>query len=154
MADARRTVWILGAGFSRSLGGPLLPDLLSPPTNNFVQAIYGGNRYIGAERPAELNADCEAARVVRELYRDCGGATAQPGTRFWDDAEAFLDQVDAAAHGGEGSPAGRRLTNAFQLAFPGMPKLSTYDLLRDAARRLVAGACCAFVKDADPNEER
>ncbi len=36
MADAPRTVWILGAGFSRSLGGPLLPDLLSPPTNNFV----------------------------------------------------------------------------------------------------------------------
>ena len=25
-----KTVWILGAGFSRSLGGPLLGDLLSP----------------------------------------------------------------------------------------------------------------------------
>jgi len=27
--DGKKVVWVPGAGFSKSLGGPLLPDLLS-----------------------------------------------------------------------------------------------------------------------------
>jgi hypothetical protein len=38
--EERRTVWILGAGFSRSLGGPLLLDLLSPATTQLVRSLY------------------------------------------------------------------------------------------------------------------
>jgi len=159
MADARRTVWILGAGFSRSLGGPLLPDLLSPPMNNFVGALYGGNQFIGdvgmhGPRVDDQRAERSAAELVRRLYEQCGGATAEPGRRFWEDAEAFLDQVDAAAHGGPGSPAASRISNALDLAFGDDYRPVDLSNVRDAARRLVAAACCAFLKDADTTEER
>lgn len=163
MADERRTVWILGAGFSRSLGGPLLGDLLSPPTNNFVQAIYRSNHFIGNDDMAHVDQACrnwrEAANVVRSVYEQCGGATAHPTTTFWSDAEAFLDQLDAAAHGfvqarkrGEAdSPATSRLARVLEITgFKG----PSWDELRDAARRLVAAGCCAFLKDADLSEER
>jgi hypothetical protein len=37
----RRRVWILGAGFSRSLGGPLMGDLLSLGALRDITALYG-----------------------------------------------------------------------------------------------------------------
>jgi len=164
MAGGTRTVWILGAGFSRSLGGPLLPDLLSPPTNNFVQALYARNRYIGSldvdgpgENGKELRQDAED---VRQLYTACGGETSPRVMRLWDDAEAFLDQLDAAAHGYERArtrgeaeaPATSRLTRAMIGALGHAPR--DWAALGDAARRLVAAACCAFLSDADTTEER
>jgi hypothetical protein len=156
MVDARRTVWILGAGFSRSLGGPLLPDLLSPATTNFVGGVYRTNPFIGDgnRQSGERAADCEAASIVRLMYEEFGGETAPPGRRFWSDAEAFLDQLDAAHHGGPESPAAMRIQNAWTLARFRNGPLPDCSTLREAARRLVAAACCSFLRDADTNEER
>jgi hypothetical protein len=152
--NERPAVWILGAGFSRSLGGPLLTDLLSPPTNNFVSAVYRENSFIGLPEGDANLAERAAALDVRLLYQQCGGSTAEEGKRFWDDAEAFLDQLDAAAHGGPESPAYSRIRNAFQIASAYNGEFGDVKKMRDAARRLVAAACCAFVKDADTSEER
>ena len=71
---SKRTVWILGAGFSRSLGGPLLLDLLSAPTNNFVRALYVDNEYIGEPDGPRLSTT--AVRVGQQSpfnrFTSCG----------------------------------------------------------------------------------
>jgi hypothetical protein len=135
----KSAVWILGAGFSRSLGGPMLLDLLAPPTSNAVFALYG------------KTVATEEANRIRETYLDRGPA-ASPGMRFWSDPEAFLDELDAAAYRPNG-PASRRLGGAFGYSDPGDFKEFCVQM-RDEARRLVAAACCAFLKDADTTEER
>jgi hypothetical protein len=38
-----RTVWILGAGFSRALGGPLLDDLFS---SDYIRMVNATFRYL------------------------------------------------------------------------------------------------------------
>ncbi len=155
---AVKTVWVLGAGFSRSLGGPLLPDLLSPATNNFVGALYGENPFIGRLDQPGANAnnrseELRATATVRNLYRDRGPGAAE-GKRFWPDAEVFLDQLDAAALGPK-TAAARRLQGALDDAFgPDQGEEPGWNALRNAARRLVAAAACAFLKDADLEEER
>jgi hypothetical protein len=83
MADAtRRTVWILGSGFSRSLGGPLLNELIS----------LGGLRNVMASYP--MADDLED---VQRMYNDgiAGG--------LWVDAEAFLDRLDVATEHADNS---------------------------------------------------
>jgi hypothetical protein len=41
MVERAKTVWLLGAGFSRALGGPLFTDLISIPTARWVSAWVG-----------------------------------------------------------------------------------------------------------------
>jgi hypothetical protein len=160
VSGERRTVWILGSGFSRPLGGPLLVELLSPPSNNFVQALYKDNSYIGPPRPNgdaasdELERARQAAEKVRVVYATCGGSTAAVGRRFWSDAEAFLDQLDAAAEGNPETPAASRMRRAISMAVGEAWPLVTIDDMRSAARKLVAAECCAFLKDPNLAEER
>jgi hypothetical protein len=145
-----KTVWVLGAGFSRSLGGVLLDDLLSPATNNLVQALYADNVYIGhCDGPRDDGAR-HAAQAVRLLYEEYG-PKSRTRTVIWTDAEAFLDQLDAAARSVDGAAAKRILRTLDRLGLE--PPLYLPDL-HTAARRLVAAACCAFLKEADLDEER
>jgi hypothetical protein len=103
MADSAAvpTVWILGAGFSKPLGGPLLDDLLSPATTTMVRALYWANPFIGEEKGKKPRKDDllseakRAATLARNLYAKLG-PEAKPGERLWSDAEAFLEQLDAA----------------------------------------------------------
>src|SRR4051794_22739033 len=75
------TVWILGAGFSKSLGGPLLVDLFrQQPYEDLVHIL-------GEKRAAQVS-------WTQALYNF--GVK-----RLWDDAEEFLAYVEAAA----GNPA-------------------------------------------------
>jgi hypothetical protein len=139
---AMKTVWILGAGFSRSLGGPLLDDLLSPPTIQFVQSLYADNSH--------FNGSTATAHRVRSLFENFGPTATAPSRRLWPDAEAFLDQLDAAARG-PNSPAAKRMEMAATMSAGG---ISNWPELSTAARRLVAASCLAFLKDADLDEER
>lgn len=150
--EERRTVWILGAGFSRSLGGPLLPDLLSSATNNFVSSLYHKNKFIGGPPEEPDDVYRRAALAVRRLY-DKYGDTADPGIRLWENAEEFLDQLDAAA---ENESAASRIFRPMTSELNNAPWISGVETpdLRDAARRLVAAACCAFLHGANTNEER
>jgi hypothetical protein len=93
----RRTVWILGSGFSKSLGGPLLDDLFSDATSALVDAVYSDKTW--AQYSGQ--ADAFATSAVRALFREYGPVPRGTGhQRLWSDAEAFLDYVDAAAQGG------------------------------------------------------
>ncbi len=44
-AEDRRIVWILGAGFSKPLGAPLLDDLFLPATWDLYAIQYGESRF-------------------------------------------------------------------------------------------------------------
>ncbi len=144
------TVWILGSGFSKPLGGPLLDDLLSDATNALVDAIYP--TLIEPSRPVSAeHADAAAAlQVVRTLFSTHGPvARGNYHQRFWSDAEAFLDYVDAAAQ--SGVPANIFLDSVASRV--GVRDVRV-DGLRHAGRRLVAAACCAFLHAAIPMQER
>jgi len=40
-AADRRIVWVLGAGFSVHLGGPLFREVMSPPARTRLEALLG-----------------------------------------------------------------------------------------------------------------
>jgi hypothetical protein len=141
-----RTVWILGSGFSKSLGGPLLDDLFSDATNALVDAVYSNKAWA----PHSGQADTFATSAVRALFREYGPVPRRPShqhQRLWSDAEEFLDYVDAAAQGGP--------TQAYLdgLVSGGGGSTNMEDL-RQGARRLVAAACCAFLRSSIPTQER
>jgi hypothetical protein len=71
--------------------------------------------------------------------------------RYWSDAEAFLDYVDAAAQ--SGGPAHVFLDSVASREGFGFGGVGV-EGLRDAARRLVAAACCAFLHAAITTQER
>jgi hypothetical protein len=136
-----RTVWVLGAGFSKPLGGPLLPDLFSSGARDRVIAAYGDD-------PAKMQVlFSDLAKAVRRLYAE-HGRDAPLQARRWDDAEQFLEALDSAACDGVGSPSANLLRALSPNHKPDFGALAV------AARRLVAAECCAFLKRADPSTER
>src|SRR6266540_2038152 len=95
---AHETVWLLGAGFSRALGGPLLRDLLTNESVNNIRATFPADEgFLAGDRQAVLGF------YSRHRYRD----EAAPGQRLWRDAEEFIDYLDTAAL--LGGPAKTRL---------------------------------------------
>ena len=138
-----KTVWILGAGFSRSLGGPLLGDLLSPSGQAGVESFYGDNGLLTSE----------AVTLVRNIVEHHEIDRKERGrTPFWNDAEDFLDQLDAAAARPGASKRFRVLLARGALGH----ELERADMtaLRGAARRLIAAECCSFLEEANLDEER
>jgi hypothetical protein len=86
MPKRGKVAWILGSGFSRSLGGPLLRDLLSDRRRQLVDAVFrnqDGKPTLPAERVVAYN--------VFHAFKE---GRDQPG--YWQDAEEFLDFVDVA----------------------------------------------------------
>jgi len=156
MDQPKQVVWVLGAGFSHSLGGPQLKDLLSAATNARTREIYKDNPYIG--RPdttlTEKNLDARlAAEKLRQLVES--NDDSSPARRLWSDAEEFLGDLDAAAHGRDG----RAGPSVAEIRFRAATGINDADampmwLLRDSGRRLVAGSCCAFLRDAVVSQER
>jgi hypothetical protein len=162
--EPKRTVWILGSGFSKALGGPLLDELLSPVGATAVSAIYQKLR-IGPPQPMmHLSALIDAIDAHRR----------RNGTPWWRDAEDFLDQLDAIAGLGEAvgihSAEWGGLRKIFQQlevdagprrsprGYPMTPGLEVSQLapisLHAAARRFAAAQCCAFLEGANTKEER
>ena len=76
-----KVVWILGAGFSKPLGGPLLNDFFSPRFVAIAQGLLPPQ-----SRPAQR---LEAVAIAYRLLREDG---------LVDDPEDFLNIVDTAQH--------------------------------------------------------
>src|SRR6476646_2553358 len=90
--SAPKRVWILGAGFSRSLGGPLMFDLLSLAARRRILRAYP--KYItpqDADRVFWL-FHCGAGFPEGPLHPDF----EMRGERRWQDAEEVLDVLDSA----------------------------------------------------------
>lgn len=120
-----RRVWILGAGFSRPLGGPLLPDLLSETMQTQIRV-----------RHPDATALVTSGTRLYKRYRR--------GLRTeWADAEQFLVFLERAAV--DGTPQHRQLSKS------NVPvDCAQFDRV---ARRLVAAECSAFIHGESVDSE-
>jgi len=152
-----KRVWILGAGFSRSLGGPLMFDLLSLAARRRILRAY-------PDHITDQDAD-----LVFWLFH-CGAGfpegTLHPdfemrGERRWQDAEEFLDIVDSART--ERAKAGlleevlsalraHHMRRPLQSRFPsvfGTEESPDWEHLLKKTKRMVAASCCTFLDGID-----
>jgi hypothetical protein len=139
MADTvGNVVWILGAGFSRSLGGPLLADLFTHERRNRVVARL-------PSQPAEV-----AARLSKNfgeltnLYRriDEKDARSRPP---WSDPEEFIEFLNRAAADSEGW-SGKMLSSQLMTAMMDQ-RPHTVQALPKRARQYLAAVCHEFAPD-------
>jgi hypothetical protein len=141
-------VWILGAGFSRSLGAPLLHDLLSLAARSRLYAEY---RDIFRREDAD---------PVFELYHFGRGFSEGPlnplasattrGGLLWRDAEHFLAFLDEAVR----RPPLEDQLNDIWAQINAHRKDSPVDrlpawVLRATALRIVAASCSSFLEGVD-----
>lgn len=159
-AAEKKIVWVLGAGFSRPLGGPLLQRLLAPVSYRDLQPHYG-----------QLDGD-RATKWVRDLYlygREYkAGRTADQfhldGEPLWEDAEQFIDYLDTAcatppvnivnARAVRIAAILKRFKQDRLTANPMLPAdPPTIPELRVAARTHIAAECCAFLREASLQSE-
>lgn len=99
-------VWILGAGFSKPLGGPLLADLFAPNSVQTMRDRFKKNLYRSPNVEDTPERLALVAAVWLYNYGICFKNGPVPGfdldsrprgERLWDDAEEFLDVLDLAA---------------------------------------------------------
>ncbi|MEI9948279.1 MAG: SIR2 family protein [Pseudomonadota bacterium] len=129
------TVWILGSGFSKSLGGPLLNDLLTER----------GRLELFARFPGLRDNWGKAHKLFQEHLK---GSTDPASSRLWEHAEEFLDFVDAAA-ANPNSPVATVLRSAMNAS--NFRELAIEDLRKMAV--LSVAAECSFAAYCDPQTE-
>src|SRR5579859_3172329 len=103
----QKTVWVLGAGFSQPLGGPLLPALLSRTSYELLRLRF-------PQEPLLLK---EASLMAVRLYHYGRGWPEGPivqrhngrGEKLWEHAEDYLAKLDAAGRA-RNSPMAQYLT--------------------------------------------
>lgn len=152
-------VWVLGAGFSRPLGGPLLPELMRPEVRSLLAACYPEPHYRNHEPFVELVLYLYAYGRRFQEGRELA-VQGEPGEHLWQDAEQFLDYLDTAA-ADENAPARRQIERIVRAAgsywrlWP-MENggAAGFLILSRTAKRIVAGVCSAFLRGADPSTER
>lgn len=120
----KNVVWVLGSGFSRSLGGPLLYDLFTKKMASLT-AARGRKRAHGD--------------LVRKVFRN----HRERGLNLWSHAEEFLDYIEIACGTG-GSGMATLLHDKIQPC--------TMQVFRDECLRIVADEC-DFVEEADTQLE-
>jgi hypothetical protein len=130
-----KTVWILGSGFSKSLGGPLLDDLLRER----------GRLELVARFPGLCDNWGKAHKLFQEHLK---GSTNPVSTRLWEHAEEFLDFVDVAA-ASPSSPVATVLRAAMNAS--NFRELAIEDLRKMAV--LSVAAECSFAAFCDPQTE-
>jgi len=84
-STGNRVAWVLGAGFSKSLGGPLLVDMFSKRTQE-------------ESRHRFKSLDPTSHNELYEFYRK--HQRPERGHVLWGDAEEFLDYADTAREDG------------------------------------------------------
>ena len=141
-------VWVLGAGFSKSLGAPLLPDLLSLNAQAEVRSRWSDLPHL------------DGAALIYWLYH-YGTQFAEgvpeglrlTGVRAWQHAEDFLETLAAGAQipaiAGKLSELVSDLKEQVEGAGGLLPIIEESEKLDVLARRLVGAACCAFLEDVD-----
>lgn len=169
----RKTVWILGAGFSRPLGGPLLNDLLVTKDRLTLSrqlfALGGEKLRLRGPNPGEVLLGHELENpLLKEphnaafvgIHDLCSGfqkhRRGEPNLAgFWSDAEDFLDLLETVCLLVTGSSVPNDVIASaglvqVQQAFPGkeLKKLAL------DARQAIAFDCSIFLNGADVNCEK
>lgn len=173
----KKVVWILGAGFSVPLGGPLFRELISAETlrqllywQEYTRTTWTGHWPLEPGRwdgdPIDAGV---SARIVTWLY-EAGLGNDDGSGRLWADAEQFLERLEIATRetpsqltkdirerigsSTRGKPRGdgfiSRAVQCFQMEKgpEGKPGL---ERLYPEAVRFVAGACSQFLWRAEQN---
>lgn len=161
-ASAKKVAWILGSGFSRPLGGPLLDGLIS-------RQLVGDLRHwpdFTEDPTVEGHDKVKCAEAVEAIYRlGC----EQKHATFWSNPEQFIERLDWASRTTTNLWAFRirQLVPDTRLAVRQLDPLNALDplqgmprgvdlsqlfadnvkLLRREATRLVAAACSYFTRD-------
>jgi hypothetical protein len=151
-----KTVFVLGAGFSRPLGGLLLDQLLEEMERDVVEELFPATK---DERPALATGMC-GARIL------CRAGIQQ---RLWSNPEDFLEKLETAARQQQG-PTHQPVASLSLLStiirrgidyvhhgsagrgthydsFPPLPELVR------SARLAIAADCEVFLRGAQPLKE-
>jgi hypothetical protein len=158
----RKVVWILGAGFSVPLGGPLFRDLISPET---LRTLRGWEHYKDQARRLKPRSDKRVAvlpvGVLSEIV--CCLYLAGRSDKLWGDAEQFLERLEIAASeptvllAKDIRKCVRDLPQSQELGSEALDIMKLFqwevgpDVLHTEAVRFVSGACTAFLLRADEN---
>jgi hypothetical protein len=147
-----RTVWILSAGFSRSLGGPLFETLFGPWLMAHLKAHFPSDEFANL-----YGRDADVAHWLYNYGRRFILGRSQlwdrneTGEELWQDAEQYLQILDDAASS-PGSPWTTRIADILKTHVSGWTaRADPRNLLElnGAARRLLAAECSAFTKALD-----
>ena len=120
--DKPKVVWILGSGFSKGLGGPLLYELLTDKARIETHDQY---------------PRLPDRRIVYDFFRNYG----PDGAKYWAHAEEFLDFVDAAIE----EPSSTRRQFLERLVKGMGDKAPSVDDFRKLAILAIATECSTFV---------
>src|SRR4051794_35737177 len=82
-------VWILGSGFSKPLGGPLLDELISM---QMVGDFSNWPDFYHEPNTPEGDDKVKCAEAVYEIYE----RGIKPPSKLWSNAEEFLERLDVA----------------------------------------------------------
>jgi hypothetical protein len=138
-----KIVWVLGAGFSRSLGGPLMADLFTEEADNVTRIFYPKDKF-------PLLGEEVTTRATK-LFR----YGARPGgvEKLWGDPEEYLARLDTAVRRGADSSTWEHLTHVLARSYA-TTRTYTLDEVSNAARRVLAAQCSAFLQEIDTTEEK
>jgi len=149
-------VWILGAGFSKPLGAPLLKDLLWPEALRNIHYTYDEKQYPKLRGLPTTSAHwlyqygTRYARGHRDM--DFKGVDME-GAQFWENPEDYLDYLEVAAQN-DLSRAARIVRDALRQFWGKALQPVPVEEVSVAARRLVAAECSAFLEGIDTESER
>jgi hypothetical protein len=149
MSPTNRRVWILGAGFSQPLGGPLLAELFRLEPHGSCHSAFPANEFPGL------------GDTLYNLQTCYHWGRTEAG--HWEDAEQFLAYVDDAYVGKDGikranlgevlQRAQRLMDGGGRLPLPDQAQAFLSGNLHLAARRALAAQCSRFLLNRQPASE-
>jgi hypothetical protein len=135
--------WVLGSGFSRALGGPLLSDLFTDAAKWKREICFPQDKF-----PILHDKFSQAAL---RLYK-YGLGNERGSVAAWSNPEDFLDQLDDAADLGASSTQWKNLLKLLEASHTAA---TVHDIskISESARRIMAAECSAFLVDNEPQQE-
>ena len=161
MDDGKRVVWILGAGFSQPLGGPLLDDLVSPERLTRVRERVAyecerTNDPTPSARLTDWSKVIELYKMARGVKRP-NGLVANPGPYGpVANAEEFLEIIETA-EALDGAEITRRHAQARirqWISEEGVLASLQNKSILTLTRSYVAAACSEFVETSEQELEK
>jgi len=142
-----KTTWILGAGFSRSLGGPLLQDFFSPSWRARIEA-WKPNTKLSDEGEDLLE---EHWSEIENLHSRYDWEAVERHRQPWRNAEEFLSLLDSAGSKDLDSGSRKAAKSVLQTREPDSGFLSEFQpkKARDAAILYLSIATDCFLDSLD-----
>jgi hypothetical protein len=165
MSKEKKVVWILGAGFSRSLGGPLLSELFTWESLEAIFATYPNfcdqNQRKILERIVRAYLfgvyDIELSDTSKEQVA-VGHATDSYRRHLWKHSEEFLERLDIAAASGRSDRDYTFMARVFELANSirsgGKSVVDDLNECNLYALKLMAAECDKFLVDSSTQQEK